>query len=47
VTAPVGQEYTIRQAEERDLPAIVDFEIQIARISFPDDPVDDPAVHLM
>jgi L-amino acid N-acyltransferase YncA len=46
VTAPVGQEYTIRQAEERDLPAIVDFEIQIARISFPDDPVDDPAVHL-
>jgi ribosomal protein S18 acetylase RimI-like enzyme len=38
-------EYKIRQAEERDLPSIVDFEIQIARISFPDDPVDDPAVH--
>ena len=36
---------TIRQAEERDLPALVDFEIQIARISFPDDPVEDPEIH--
>jgi ribosomal protein S18 acetylase RimI-like enzyme len=43
VTPPTG--YTLRQAEERDLPALVDFEIQIARISFPDDPVDDPEIH--
>jgi ribosomal protein S18 acetylase RimI-like enzyme len=43
VTGPAG--YAIRQAEERDLPALVDFEIQIARISFPDDPVDDPEIH--
>jgi ribosomal protein S18 acetylase RimI-like enzyme len=43
VTSP--SDYTIRQAEERDLPALVEFEIQIARISFPDDPVDDPEVH--
>jgi ribosomal protein S18 acetylase RimI-like enzyme len=43
VTPPAG--YTIRQAEERDLPALVAFEIQIARISFPDDAVDDPEVH--
>lgn len=45
MTPSPERRYTIRQAEERDLPAIVDFEIQIARISFPDDPVDDPAVH--
>ncbi len=37
--------HNIRQAEEHDVPALVDFEIQIARISFPDDPVDDPEVH--
>jgi ribosomal protein S18 acetylase RimI-like enzyme len=43
VTGPAG--YTIRQAEGRDLQALVDFEIQIARISFPEDPVDDPEVH--
>jgi ribosomal protein S18 acetylase RimI-like enzyme len=42
---PADANYTIRQAEERDLPSIVDFEIQIARISFPEDAVDDPAVH--
>jgi ribosomal protein S18 acetylase RimI-like enzyme len=43
VTPPTG--FTIRQAEGRDLPALVDFEILIARISFPDDPVDDPEIH--
>ena len=35
----------IRQATPADLPAIVPFEIEIARISFPEDPVTDPDVH--
>lgn len=35
----------IRQAEEADLPGIVDFEIDIARISFGDEAITDPAVH--
>lgn len=35
----------IRQATSADLPAIVPFEIEIARISFPEDPVTDPDVH--
>jgi ribosomal protein S18 acetylase RimI-like enzyme len=37
--------YKLRPPEEADLPAIVDFEIEIARISFPDDPIVDPEVH--
>jgi ribosomal protein S18 acetylase RimI-like enzyme len=37
--------YKLRAPDESDLPAIVDFEIEIARISFPDDPVVDPEVH--
>ncbi len=37
--------YKLRPPEEADLPAIVAFEIEIARISFPDDPVVDPEVH--
>jgi ribosomal protein S18 acetylase RimI-like enzyme len=37
--------YKIRTPEESDLPVIVLFEIEIARISFPDDPVVDPEVH--
>ena len=37
--------YTVRQAEERDLDVIADFEVEIARISFGDDAVDDPATH--
>ena len=45
MSAAPEQGYTVRQAEERDLEAIVGFEVQIARISFPDDPVDDPAIH--
>jgi ribosomal protein S18 acetylase RimI-like enzyme len=36
---------TIRVAEERDLPALVAFEIRIAEISFPRDAITDPAVH--
>ncbi|HVG21643.1 MAG TPA: GNAT family N-acetyltransferase [Blastocatellia bacterium] len=35
----------IRPARKEDLPAIVDFEIEIARISFPEDPITDPEVH--
>src|SRR5438552_13802399 len=37
--------YTVRQAAPGDLDALVRFEINIARISFPDDPVVDPEVH--
>ena len=36
---------TIRAAVPADLPAIVTFEIAIARITFPRDPIVDPAVH--
>ena len=36
---------SIRQARPEDLDALVAFEIEIARISFPDDPVVDPEVH--
>ena len=35
----------IRLAGKEDLPAIVDFEIEIARISFPEDPITDPELH--
>lgn len=37
--------YKVRQAGPDDLDALVQFEINIARISFPDDPVVDPEVH--
>ncbi|MEO8285848.1 MAG: GNAT family N-acetyltransferase, partial [Chloroflexota bacterium] len=39
------QNYTLRPPTEADLPAIVDFEIEIARISFQDDAITDPEVH--
>ncbi|SER84866.1 Predicted methyltransferase [Streptomyces sp. yr375] len=35
--------YTTRQADERDLPAIGAFEAEIARVSFGEDAIDDPA----
>ena len=35
----------VRQARPEDIDPIVAFEIEIARISFPKDPVDDPGVH--
>src|SRR3954453_3965378 len=38
-------DYTIRQPQEADISTIAEFEIEIARISFPDDPVVDPEVH--
>jgi ribosomal protein S18 acetylase RimI-like enzyme len=37
--------YTLRPPEPRDLDAIVAFEIEIARISVPDDPIVEPEVH--
>src|SRR3954451_697777 len=37
--------YTVRPPEVSDLDRLVGFEISIARISFPDDPVVDPEVH--
>jgi ribosomal protein S18 acetylase RimI-like enzyme len=38
-------EFSIRPPNPSDLDALVRFEIDIARISFPDDPVVDPEVH--
>ncbi|MCX5524167.1 GNAT family N-acetyltransferase [Streptomyces bobili] len=40
-----AQPYLTRQADEGDLPAIGEFEAEIARISFGEDAVDDPARH--
>jgi ribosomal protein S18 acetylase RimI-like enzyme len=37
--------YLFRSPKESDLPAIVEFEIEIARISFPDDAIVDAEVH--
>lgn len=37
-----AQPYLTRQADERDLPAIGEFEAEIARVSFGEDAVDDP-----
>lgn len=39
------ERYKLRQPGSADLDAIVQFEIDIARISFPDDAIVDPAVH--
>jgi ribosomal protein S18 acetylase RimI-like enzyme len=38
-------EYDIRPPQPSDIEALVGFEIDIARISFPEDPVVDPEVH--
>ncbi len=37
--------YILRFPESTDLDALVAFEIEIARISFPDDPIVDPEIH--
>ncbi len=37
--------YVVRQPDAEDIDALIGFEIDIARISFPDDPVVDPEVH--
>jgi L-amino acid N-acyltransferase YncA len=38
-------EFLVRQATEDDLDAIVGFEIDIARVSFADEAITDPALH--
>jgi GNAT superfamily N-acetyltransferase len=38
--------YLVRPAAESDLAALAGFEIEIARVSFGDDAIDDPALHL-
>lgn len=43
--SPTVKHYILRQPNEQDIDALVRFEIDIARISFPDDPVVDPDVH--
>jgi L-amino acid N-acyltransferase YncA len=43
VTAP--EDYLIRPAAEADLDAIVGYEIEIARVSFGDEAITDPALH--
>lgn len=40
-----GPRFTIRPAQEADLDAIAVFEIEIARISFGDEAIEDPALH--
>jgi ribosomal protein S18 acetylase RimI-like enzyme len=35
----------IRQATPADVPVIAEFESEIARVSFPENPIDDPEVH--
>jgi L-amino acid N-acyltransferase YncA len=46
VTAADGPEsFTIRPAGEEDLAAIAGFEVEIARISFGDEAIEDPALH--
>jgi len=47
-TAPAGAspaKYVIRGAAESDLDAIAEFEIEIAKVSFSDDAIVDPALH--
>src|SRR5438105_10205627 len=44
-TNPTMEQYLVRQPGAEDIDALVRFEIEIARISFPDDPVVDPEVH--
>jgi ribosomal protein S18 acetylase RimI-like enzyme len=40
-----AEKHQLRNARPDDLDALVGFEIEIARISFPEDPVVDPDVH--
>ena len=40
-----GQQYVIRAAAEGDLDAIAEFEIEIAKVSFSDEAITDPALH--
>jgi ribosomal protein S18 acetylase RimI-like enzyme len=40
-----SEKTSVRAARPEDIPRIVGFEIEIARISFPEDPMDDPEAH--
>jgi GNAT superfamily N-acetyltransferase len=44
-TGPAGPRYLIRPAAESDLAALAGFEIEIARVSFGDEAIADPALH--
>lgn len=44
-TPAAGQDYVIRAAAESDLDAIAEFEIEIAKVSFSDEAITDPALH--
>jgi L-amino acid N-acyltransferase YncA len=45
VTVPAARSFLIRPAGEEDLDAIAGFEIEIARVSFGDEAIEDPALH--
>lgn len=45
MSAPAAPGYVIRDATESDLDAIAGFEIDIARISFAEEAITDPALH--
>jgi GNAT superfamily N-acetyltransferase len=47
MTPSIGSppDFQVRQAQPSDLPALIAFEITIARISFPDDAITDPSTH--
>jgi GNAT superfamily N-acetyltransferase len=45
MTASAATSYLIRPAAESDLDALAGFEIEIARVSFGDDAIADPALH--
>ena len=45
MTPPAAASYLVRQATGDDLDALAGFEIEIARISFGDDAIADPALH--
>lgn len=42
---PQQARYSVRRLEEGDLAAVAAFEVEIAKISFPDDPIIDPEFH--
>jgi GNAT superfamily N-acetyltransferase len=45
MTAPVPPMFVVRAAREQDLDTIAGFEAEIARVSFGDEAIEDPALH--
>lgn len=43
--SPASSRYGVRRLEVSDLAAVAEFEVEIAKISFPDDPITDPEFH--